>query len=96
MSAEADPILVEKITYYREAEVIVLTPQTGPSLTFRDPPAIAQFRDLEKKLKASEAVAEPILIGDKAIALAPSLTIDAISGPIFWEEIVKLVESNKG
>ncbi len=90
MSAPADPILVEKITHYREAEVIVLTPQTGPALTFRGEPAVGQFRDLEKKLKASETVAEPILIGDTAIALAPSLTIDSISGPVFWEEIVKL------
>ncbi len=94
MSANAEPIVVEKITFYREAEVVVLTPQAGstsaPSLTFRGQPAVGQFRALEKKLKASEDLTEPILIGDTACTLAPSLTIDAISGPVFWEEIVKL------
>jgi hypothetical protein len=53
-----------------------------------DRAVVGQFMDLVKKLKASEKIDEPILIGDQAYTLAPSVTFDTISGPVFWEEIL--------
>lgn len=90
MASTSDPLVLEKITYYREAEVIAVTSNGGSSLPIKDPAIVGQFLVLLKKLKASEEIAEPLLIGDQAYTLAPSLTIDSISGPVFWEEIVKL------
>ncbi len=90
MASNSGPLVLEKITHYREAEVIVITPQAGSSLPFKDPLVVGQFLELLKKLKASEEIAEPLLIGDKTYTLAPSLTVDSISGPVFWEEIIKL------
>jgi len=88
MSANAEPLILENITYYDDAEVIVVKPQTGAALPFKDPVIVGQFMALVKKLKNSEKIEEPILIGDGAYALAPSVTFDTIKGPIFWEEIV--------
>jgi len=90
MSSNADPLVVEKITHYRMANVIVLSPTTGPAIPLRGEAVVGQFKELEKKLAASAEVPEPILLGDKSCTLAPSLTIDAINGPVFWEEIAKL------
>lgn len=90
MSSNAEPLLLEKITYYRDAEVIAITPQGGPSILFKEKAVVDQFLELEKKLKAEADLSEPVLFGDKACALAPSLTIDRISGPVYWDEIVKL------
>jgi hypothetical protein len=92
--ASTDPIVLEQITHYREGEVIVITPQAGSSpaasIPLKDPAVVGQFVQLLKKLKASEEIVEPITIGDKAYMLAPSLTVDVISGPVFWEEIVQI------
>jgi hypothetical protein len=90
MASSSSPLVLENITYYRDAEVIIAKPPTGPSLPFKDPAIVGQFMALIKQLKASEKIEEPISIGDQAFALAPSLTFDSISGPIFWEEIVQL------
>jgi hypothetical protein len=91
MSTNAEPLVLENITYYDDAEVIVVKPETGASLPFKDPAIVGQFMDLVKKLKASEKIDEPILIGDGAYALAPSVTFDTIRGPVFWEEILTLI-----
>ena len=91
MSANAEPLVLENITYYDQAEVIVVKPETGPSLPFQDPTIVDQFMALVKKLKNSEKIVEPILIGEHAFALAPSLGFDTINGPIYWDEIVQLL-----
>jgi len=96
MSANADSLVVEKITHYRMANVIVLSPTTGPAIPLRGEAVVGQFKELEKKLKDSAEVPEPIMLGDKSCALAPSLTIDAISGPVFWEEIVRSLPRAQG
>lgn len=87
MSAQPESIVVENITYYRDAEVVVLTQQGNPPLVFRNEPASGQFQALRKKLEAGDPIDEPTQIGDAACTLAPSLTVDVIGGPIFWEEI---------
>ena len=96
MSANADSLVVEKITHYRMAQVIVLSPTTGPAIPLRGEAVVGQFKELEKKLKDSAEVPEPIMLGDKSCALATSLTIDAISGPVFWEEIVRSLPRAQG
>jgi hypothetical protein len=90
MPSDATPLVLENITYYDQAEVIIVKPQTGPSLPFKDPAIVDQFMALVKQLKGSEKIEEPIQIGDQAYTLAPSLTFDTIRGPIYWEEIVQL------
>ena len=94
MASDTTPIVLEQITHYREGEVIVITPQAdsspAPSIPLKDPVIVGQFVQLLKKLKASEEIVEPISIGDQSYSLAPSLTVDVISGPVFWEEIVKI------
>jgi hypothetical protein len=90
------PLVLEKITHYREGEVIVLTPQGGAPVPLKDPEIVKQFTALLKKLKTSEEIAEPLQIGDASYTLAPSLTVDSIGGPVFWEEIVELVKAGRG
>jgi len=90
MASSTEPLVLENITYYRDAEVIVVKPRPASSLPFKDPAVVGQFMALVKKLKDSEKIEEPIVIGDQAYTLAPSLTFDTISGPIFWEEILLL------
>ena len=95
MASNAAPLVLEKITHYREGGAIVLTPQGGASIPLRDPDIVKQFVALRKKLEASEEIVEPLQIGDAVYTLAPSLTVDVISGPIFWEEILELIKQGR-
>jgi len=95
MASSADPVVLEKITHYREGEVMVVTPQGDAPIPLREPETVGAFVALLKKLKASDEIAEPLEIGGKTYTLAPSLIVDSIGGPVFWEESLKLIEKGR-